>query len=178
MCVVAPNSHSRIYCIANLQHCAVWNEKKQIIANLYYSDIILRVPEEEKKKTMTNLKSPRDLSAAALPISVPSFLRAAASRTRSLLQRLHCVRRAKFKFLQLNARHACTQKREREWEERKCVYLATELGYFIGCNKCEWFQWLLKIGDNMRPIRISIFLSSSSISLLGIVTYPIAVHHF
>lgn len=48
------------------------------------------------------LNRPRDLSAAAFPISMPNFFLSAALRTLSVLHRLHAVRRAKFTFLHLN----------------------------------------------------------------------------
>lgn len=49
----------------------------------------------------TYLKRPRDFSAAAFPISEPFFFRPSESIVRSFPHRLHWVRRAKFKFLQL-----------------------------------------------------------------------------
>lgn len=51
--------------------------------------------------TQTYLKRPRDFSAAAFPISMPFFLRPMASCAFSFPHRLHWVRRAKFRFLQL-----------------------------------------------------------------------------
>lgn len=122
MCAVGPSSHLRIYCIANLQHCA-WNEMS-----------LKRIFHFANRK-MTNLKSPRDLSAAALPISVPSFLRAAASRMRSLLQRLHCVRRAKFKFLQLNTHHVKSKKKRESVYKNKEKRRNCEFECFNGCNE-------------------------------------------
>lgn len=49
------------------------------------------------------LNKPRLFSAAAFPISVPNFFFELSTKTRSLLHRLHWLRLAKFKFLQLNS---------------------------------------------------------------------------
>lgn len=120
----------------------------------------------------TYLNRPRDFSAAAFPISAPFFLRPMESGARSFPHRLHCVRRAKFKFLQLKIN-------AKSWTTTPISWVQRIFDIFV--RSCYPYSALLQIQSPSTILRVPLppILVPTSPSELDIFAFnfaPLSFH--